>query len=445
MADGYKLSKQAVQRTTKAVREVLGGVGTPSRRPVPTRRRDRSGAGKKYELLRGTVTAVDSVLNVVTLSATPSQLPTGAKTIPTGAVKAYNRHGITINVSDEIYCIHDSECYDDTGTSNTHGVLNWSVLPFEGLDTTKTLNFRLYQNSKAYGDSPVEGKLLTDAMVEFGDPVDLYDPHGEFTSGGSENAYGRCTLVRDIQDSSTRLEITHLEGPALWISATLTEDIGATTADMASADVDTYKGIGWWRENPGETVSIFSVNGLHDTLKSGTKVHAILLDPDESPLEYAVIETAPIRPNVAFAVVITEAPAATGWGGDPADGSFVVNPNATLGTCALLEWVWDAGSSEWKLEEADPGGGETMADIDIPFINGDIRVPIAAGKIIKLQSDYDIEPGMVVDEDNRPPVGTYAFVHDYLEALPGWSGTDPQVLYHDSSGVIRWGVEECTE
>lgn len=288
MADGYKLSKQAVQRTAKAVREVLGGVGTPSRRPVPTRRRDRSGAGKKYELLRGTISADTHAAthNVYQLSATPVNLPSGSKPLPTGTLNVLDHWDIGPSIAQEVVCVHELAAYDHVDT----GQVDWIILPFGGSDTVKTLHCQLYNNAKAYTSSPVDVKLLDFSGTPVGTEVDAYDFPQEFSSGGATDAFGQVTLFKDADTGLSRLEFINLQGPALYICATLTEDIGETTTGKASADVDDYHGIGWWKEDPGESVNVVSCNGMHDGLVDGTKVIAVLSDPDAATIEYTIIE-----------------------------------------------------------------------------------------------------------------------------------------------------------
>lgn len=158
MAGRYYLTdkdRKLVKETIKAVR---GGTGVPSRRPVPTRRRDPGGAAKKYDSAYGTVSAADVPNKVYTLSATPVQLPTGAKVIPTGTLKVFDLFDVTPSVSDLVRIDYSEGAYDDTAGSNTHGVVNWIISPGGGSSPVKVV--QVYHSTLSDGEAvdPVYGR-----------------------------------------------------------------------------------------------------------------------------------------------------------------------------------------------------------------------------------------------------------------------------------------------
>lgn len=372
----------------------------------------------KYELLRGTVTAVDPVLNVVSLSATPSQLPTGAKALPTGALKAFNRHGITINVSDEIYCVHDTACYDDTAGVNTHGVLDWSVLPFGGTDTTKTLLFKLYNNVKHRNDSSFEAKLCKADKTAYGDPVTIYDPFAGtnkgFSAGHHEDAVGRCTLERDADTGATRLVVTHLESIAQYVVGELGEDWGYTNSGEAKCSDYSAWGPDLQYLEPTEEIIIFGDDSLHGHLKAGDRFTAVLYDPDADD------GGDPAEPRTAY--VIVDHPGGQGR-------SLI----AKLTTTVSAKDGDEFGTGTANLGHTVDGEW-TMLEEDVEVLNpSNIPVNLPSGKSIHLPVDL-INGEWVLSAPLE------------LLSLAGWMAGIDQSIGHDADELPEWQADgDCDE
>jgi hypothetical protein len=83
-------------------------------------------AGTGYNSLRGTVTAYDATYKVATIGSLVA-LPTGAK-LPSGStVKVFDKYTRAPSVTDEVWCIRNAGVYDDSGSHNTHGVVDWLI------------------------------------------------------------------------------------------------------------------------------------------------------------------------------------------------------------------------------------------------------------------------------------------------------------------------------
>lgn len=114
--------------------------------------------------------------------------------------------------------------------------------------------------------------------------------------------------------------------------------------------------------------------------------------------------------------------------------TYTIAPPETIGVCVLFAWDDDEG--EWT---ADPEG-ETVS-----FVNAYKEVDIPEGAVIRLSAPYKIVPGAGVPEGKEPPIGRFAEEDDYLKAYDTYSGSTPQVLYHDGDGKIGWAGAECEE
>lgn len=250
---------------------------------MPLRVADSSpGDATIADMMYGTVGSYDATNDVITTTGTPTPLPTGTPTIAAG-VKVYDREGAGFTASDTFYAIKSEAVHTD----GTHGQVDWVVIPTAAAQVN-TYNVQLYNNDKARTDTVVEVKLLDASLVAVGSALNCYDPHQQFSSGGETDALGRATLVRDADTGATRLEFTHLVGPAAFICATLTEDIGNTTAGKASATINSSFGPKWQHDSPG-TALLNTCSGMFSNLLSGANVVAALNDPDASTKEYTIV------------------------------------------------------------------------------------------------------------------------------------------------------------
>lgn len=305
---------------------------------VPVRLADGGTSSKKYELGRTTrITGGDPILQVVKLSTSVTQLPTGAKVPDPGSdFFAYDRWNIQPTVGTEVVIVYDEHGYDDSGTHNTYGKLPWTVLPFGGTDTTKTLLFKLYNAPKARNDTSFQAHLCTAGKTIVGSPVTIYDPFGGtdkgFSSGHHDNAIGRCTLERDADTGAVRLVVTHLESVAQFVVATLAEDFGYTVAGQATSTSFAPWGLDLHYLAPTSTIELIGNAAAHGHLKSGAVVTGVLLNPDASPTEYVIIEGPPPAGEAMLAKITGTVSAKAGdtYGtgtadiGHPVDGAFAM-------------------------------------------------------------------------------------------------------------------------
>lgn len=400
--------------------------GKPSRRTAP-----------EFDQLEGTLNNYDAENKIGTLTGERIAHPTGSRNVD-DVEYVFNKYNVTLTGTERILAIYEYAAFDDTEEDNDYGRVDWVVLPFGSVDFA--WNCQLYNNSKTFANNSAKVKLLKADGTPHGTDVDAYDPLHQFSSGGSMTAYGKVALYKDFETGASRLEFTHLEGPALIICATLTQDLpGTGTGGAALATVNSHTGIGWWRANPGSTVVITTCCGGTGggtaadcgEAGTGTKVLAVLDNPDTTPLSYkAIVPPEPGQANVKYGIVTEQMPQAVHSG---EDSSYSIDPDSALGECILLEYEWVG--SEWKLNAS--------GTLPAKFINPYKMVPIKVGKVVFLTGEEPILPGVEPSETYKPPIGRYAEVHDYLEALQGWNSGTVQVLYHDASGIIRWDKTVC--
>jgi hypothetical protein len=396
-----------------------------------------------FQELQGTLGAYDSTNKVGTLTGTNITLPTGARWA-NSVEKVYNKFNLPgLGPGSTVIAVYEYHVHFD----ETHGWVDWTIRPYGGTDTTKTWNCVLYNNAKRFSDTSVQVKLLKADMTPYSvDSVPAYDFHGQFSSGGSETSKGVVTLVKDPETEETRLEFRDLEGPALIVCATMTDPSGVgdgtgTEVD-GNATVNHYKGIGWWKADPGETIRIETCPDTVGALQPGDKVLAFLADPDTVPITYKTLEIpSNAGTNITRYAIVTKSMSASVHDGTAE--TFVIDPDSSLGECLLLETFW-APSMEWKLRVDLLGTG--TSDIEnsiVEFINPYREVPIKVGKVIVLTCDVPIHPGMTAGTNQPIPIGRYAEPYDYLEAMMFWDPGTNQILWHPANGKIQWGGATC--
>lgn len=117
------------------------------------------------------------------------------------------------------------------------------------------------------------------------------------------------------------------------------------------------------------------------------------------------------------------------WSGS----SFEFTPGS-VGEAYLLEWVWD--DDHWVLKIVD-------AVNPIECVCGYAEIDIPAGKLVRIDFTGILNPGYEVGETLEPPVATLVEDNEYRRQLFGYNGSVVQVLYHDASGIQRWGGSAC--
>ncbi len=241
---------------------------------------------------------------------TPIPLPTGTPPVTEDPLYVADVHGIGDDLTDGDWVRAVRHVGVDTYDSND---VNWEcTLDGAGSGSgggSRTYNVQLYNTTKARSDTVVEVKLLEDDLTDAGlAPVDCYDPHNEFSGGLADDAIGRATYVTDADTGETRLEFTHLRGPAAWVIATLDESMGSSSA-TATVEGSNYNGPEFMNEDPSDAsgdVEMYISLPMHMGLESGTKVVGVLKDPDTEPISYWIVE-------------------APGGGGDPAfDETYII-------------------------------------------------------------------------------------------------------------------------
>lgn len=421
----------------ESVRRIVASVLDSEKRrknTSPESERERRRTQPEFIELEGTVHEYDTDTKVVTLTGVPVTLPTGARN--THSVKyLFNKFNIDIEPNDKLHAIYERGVYED----EEYGRVDWTVRPYTGSEGVKTWNCQLYNNSKAFANASALVKLLKHDMTPFGeDGFPAYDPHNQFSSGGSETAFGVVEMVLDAETGTSRLEFRELAGPA-WLLCVTLNDVGTGTGLEPNAVVNGYWGIGWWKNNPGAEVFV-DVCGTN-LPPNGTKTLAFLADPDTSPLSYRVADAPPLPTNganVKYAIVTKAMTQAvhTGEG-----NSYTIDPDSTVGECILLEYNWTG--SEWQLVASPFDGTGTELSGVVEFINGYEHVPIKVGKVIQLTSDEPIIPGLVAAEDKKIPVGRYFDIIDYLEALDSHIPGTNQILWHPANGLPEWAGKLC--
>lgn len=240
-----------------------------------------TGTANQQILVECVVAAVDTSNHIITAGSDPDSpvpLPSGTPAVDDG-IKVYDPEQTTQwIVGQKFWAVYQEAVYDDSEGSNTHGQVDWRVVPFG-----RTRHFQLTARKKT-SQSTASIYWLDDTLTNF-DSGTVNDPHGRFS--GLNGAKGLATLVWDDDNHTAEWVITHLQGPADYVTATLG---GTFTGSPVTATVNDYGGGHWNDGDPGANVTIGSYVYSSETIPTATKCLAVLADPDTDPPTYELAE-----------------------------------------------------------------------------------------------------------------------------------------------------------
>ena len=192
--------------------------------------------------------------------------------------------------------------------------------------------------------------------------------------GRGDNPYtagyeGWCIALADNKiENPPRFEIIYMERKAVFVTATLTQDMGATTANEAQANVGAY----WQGKDPvpgaGETIQIVDSMNEHSDWKSGQKTIGCY---DESTGKYRVVSGAGTGDTLTRFILDADLPPWTGNEPVAAAQSKIIewknNNWAVANSQSILvydpEHVGPAASGKrgWAVFKADSNKYEAVA------------------------------------------------------------------------------------
>lgn len=283
-----------------------------------------------------------------------------------------------------------------------------------------TFNVKV-QEAKAYTDGDVSVKWLEDDLsTEVGSAFDAYDPHGQFSTGGLDDVFGRVTMVIDATTQQARWELTHLEGLALTAYGTLAEDEGATSSGKASSSSFVTEGIPWNESAPSGSINVVGLDGE----TTGDAYVAILSDPDASPPEYRAVKT-PSSGNTDVLVKVNSSETSAGYLAD----QIVNTGTLTGGYQRVYRRVAGDDDTIYFETEAPAGGSPQTYNVKLQAAKAKSATSVNVKWVDESLTEYDTafaayDPHQQFSSgDNSGAFGRIALVTDPDDETERWELT----------------------
>lgn len=436
--DRFSLSKNDRRLVQETIRAVKAGKG--STRPVPTRRRNRSGGGSGniiYAQVVGTVTSGTPTFTFDNAVAIVGSVPSG------GTGTAQNQYAQ--EYVDNDYVILSQRKDNDQWLTERGGTSGSQVVYFE-----------LTQN-KSYGDAAKLAKpVLADGTMDSGaDAFHVVDDQNQFYGRAAESGADgyRGFALRfndDYSEGVPGFRIITMEGPAQWLVVDL--DVAYSGS---GTDCNVLGDQPWGRPFRNSQLPPSGVVEVQDDLSVASSAQIgdkWLVAWDEADEHYIfVLPITPPSLGLVIGMVTATIGAAT------MDGSAITcTPGITTSAVTKLQWD-DAdliadGSAIHGVNFSKTALRASTAEplIVVGAIKTDIP-DIAEAFIVYSVYDLRMLPGFdgskkqVATQDNGP--SEWNEVADVLDWLSGRNGSNDQSIGADASGDPEWQDDssECPE